>query len=109
MPLIATGADPAVVPEGVSFPMTTPAGDRILVIVTPECLHSIDRSKVPDQFGGADTFSRNRALIEGAASAKVDAEGAIPAEGMRDGLIFVDEDGWRREAEAKEHTRDGDR
>ena len=95
MPLLTTDANPTVVPEGLCFPMTTPTGDRVLVIVTGECLHSIDRSKVPDQFGGADTFSRNRKLIEGAASAKYDAIGTDPIEGLHDGcptLILQSDD-----------------
>jgi hypothetical protein len=65
--------------------MVTLSGDRIWVVVTGDCLHSIDRSSVPDQFAGTNIFARNRKLIEGAASVKFDNEGTNPADGTRQG------------------------
>jgi hypothetical protein len=86
MPLITTNAEPVTeIQAGMGFTMTTPDGEIIWVIATGECLHSIDRSSLPDQFAGADVFTRNRKLIEGSASVKYDVEGTNSGDGNRDG------------------------
>jgi hypothetical protein len=90
MPLITTGEAPIPEPQdGVGVAMRTSAGDRVWVVVTGECLHGVDRSALPDQFAGGDVFTRNRKLIEGAASAKFDKDGARPVEGLQDGAPIL--------------------
>jgi hypothetical protein len=90
MPLITTGEAPiSEAEDGVGVAMRTSRGARVWVIATGACLHDIDRSALPDQFAGADVFTRNRKLIEGAASAKFDVEGALPVEGMQDGAPIL--------------------
>jgi hypothetical protein len=90
MPLNTTGAHAILEPGmGLTFPMTTESGERVWVIVTGECLEAIEDSSVPDQFSGANTFTRNRKMIEGAASAKYDSDGTDPSVGQRDGSPFL--------------------
>jgi hypothetical protein len=90
MPLITTGEAPIPEPnQGVGVAMRTSAGDRVWVVVTGECLHCVDQSTLPDQFAGGNVFTRNRKLIEGAASAKFDTDGARPVEGMQDGAPIL--------------------
>jgi hypothetical protein len=55
-----------------------------------ECLHSIDRSSVPDQFGGTDVFSWNRKLIKAWPAQSSTMKGrTLPMEVRRVVLLIV--------------------
>jgi hypothetical protein len=91
MPLISGASNPIPgLAGGLGFAMFTSAGEEVWVILTSECLQKIGASS-----DGVDSFLKIRALIEGVASAKFDAEGAAPIGGMQNGapiLILSSED-----------------
>jgi hypothetical protein len=52
--------------------------DYVRVIVTGDCVASLDPSRLCDQHSAADIAQASRRRIEAAASAKFDAEGTDP-------------------------------
>jgi hypothetical protein len=85
MPLITTGK-PGVPDNGqmaIGFWMTVEVAhpvEPIRIFVTYKGLEQIDPSQVPDIYGAREIFTRNRALIEAAASKKFDKDGVDDGE-----------------------------
>lgn len=93
MPLVSKGDEPESAPNGgLAFRMNVvgaPDIEQIWVVITSECLSSLNMAAPRDQFGGVKIFELHRCLIEGAASAKFDRRGVNPADGNRDGAPFI--------------------
>jgi hypothetical protein len=93
MPLVSKGDEPESAPNGgLAFRMNVvgaPDIEQIWVVITSECLSSLNIAAPRDQFGGVKIFELHRRLIEGAASAKFDRQGVNPADGNRDGAPII--------------------